>query len=115
AEGEDVIDVILEQMQGNREVEGMNLDLESYNAEVQFLNAANYGVPQRRERVFFVGNRVGEENPDFSEWASHRKPRQGSEKERMVKPKDDPLKVLDKKQRELPDFSENDALEFPNF
>ncbi len=30
-----------------------------YNVQVFLLNAASMGVPQRRERVFFIGNRMG--------------------------------------------------------
>ncbi len=33
-----------------------------YNVEIWTLNAANYGVPQNRERIFVVGNRLGSEN-----------------------------------------------------
>ncbi len=32
-----------------------------YSVEIWVLNAAEYGVPQLRERVFFVGNRLGKE------------------------------------------------------
>ncbi len=35
-----------------------------YVAEFKVLNAADYGVPQRRERVIFIGNRLGRKN-DF--------------------------------------------------
>ena len=30
-----------------------------YNVELWILNAANYGVPQTRERIFIVGNNLG--------------------------------------------------------
>ncbi len=30
-----------------------------YHVKVRILNAVNYGVPQYRERVFFIGNRLG--------------------------------------------------------
>jgi DNA (cytosine-5)-methyltransferase 1 len=32
-----------------------------YNIEAKVLNAADYGVPQARQRVFFIGNRIGKE------------------------------------------------------
>ena len=34
-----------------------------YRVNYQVLNAANYGVPQSRERVIIIGNRIGVENP----------------------------------------------------
>lgn len=41
-----------------------------YDMDVYVLNAADYGVPQTRERVIFVGNRIGVQNlypmPTFS-------------------------------------------------
>ncbi len=48
AEGERVIDIILRTF--------ANL---GYSVEVWLLNAAEYGVPQSRERVFIVGNCIG--------------------------------------------------------
>lgn len=34
-----------------------------YNVDAQLLNAAEYGVPQARERVVIIGNRIGVKNP----------------------------------------------------
>lgn len=34
-----------------------------YDVDYQVLNSADYGVPQARERVFIIGNRIGMENP----------------------------------------------------
>jgi len=34
-----------------------------YNVDYQILNAADYGVPQSRERVIIIGNRLGISNP----------------------------------------------------
>lgn len=40
-------------------------DFESigYRVDAKLLNAADYGVPQQRERVIIIGNRLGIENP----------------------------------------------------
>ena len=34
-----------------------------YKVDYKLLNAADYGVPQARKRVFIIGNRLGLENP----------------------------------------------------
>ena len=34
-----------------------------YKTDCNILNAANYGVPQYRSRIFFIGNRIGQDNP----------------------------------------------------
>ena len=34
-----------------------------YKVDYKLINAANYGIPQMRERVFIIGNRIGKENP----------------------------------------------------
>jgi len=34
-----------------------------YNIEARLLNSADYGVPQFRERVIIIGNRIGKKNP----------------------------------------------------
>ena len=34
-----------------------------YNVDAKLLNAAEYGVPQARERVIIIGNRIGIKNP----------------------------------------------------
>lgn len=34
-----------------------------YSVNYKLVNAANYGVPQARERVIIIGNRIGVENP----------------------------------------------------
>lgn len=68
--GESVIDVIVSEME----------DL-GYNVDYQVLNSANFGVPQKRERLFFIGNKVSADNPDLSNWHTHREPDDESEKQ----------------------------------
>lgn len=48
----DMVDEILERFQGI-----------GYMADYRVLNAAEYGVPQQRKRLFFIGNRLGMPNP----------------------------------------------------
>lgn len=69
SEGEPVVDIIREEMR----------DM-GYEVSVQLVDAADFGVPQHRKRVFFMGNRLGKENPDLDEWRSHREPEDDSEK-----------------------------------
>lgn len=33
-----------------------------YNVDVNILHSENYGIPQKRARVFFIGNRIGKKN-----------------------------------------------------
>lgn len=59
-EGGKVFDMIksdFENLQDN------NGNVIGYKVEAQVLNAAEYGVPQSRERVVIIGNRIGVENP----------------------------------------------------
>jgi DNA (cytosine-5)-methyltransferase 1 len=37
-----------------------------YRIDIQYKNAADYGVPQHRRRVFIIGNRIGVQNPNAS-------------------------------------------------
>lgn len=68
-EGKPVVDVIKSEME----------EL-GYNVTYTVLDAADFGVPQHRERLFFIGNRVGVENPDMEQWKTHRKPKTDDEK-----------------------------------
>lgn len=43
---------------------GYDLTIPSSKEKYRVLNAADYGVPQTRERVFLIANRIGEENPE---------------------------------------------------
>jgi DNA (cytosine-5)-methyltransferase 1 len=63
AEGRIVSDVIVSEMEGL-----------GYNVDVTVVDAANYGVPQRRKRAFFIGNRLNRDNPDLERWETHREP-----------------------------------------
>jgi len=67
--GKPVLSIILDAM---RDV--------GYRVDATVVNAVNYGVPQKRERLFIIGNRVGQENPDLQAWETHRKPRTPAEK-----------------------------------
>lgn len=102
-DGEQVVDVILEQMR----------DL-GYEADAQLLDAADYGVPQHRKRLFFVGNRIGADNPDMTEWETHREPR--NEEEKKIKYKRDPEALAGEDQSTLGGFAEDEEKEeFPTF
>ncbi len=52
-------------MEHGKVIEMIKKDFESlgYNVDARLLNAAEYGVPQARERVVIIGNRLGLENP----------------------------------------------------
>ena len=52
-------------MQGGNVMQLIFKDFQSigYNVNYKLLNAADYGVPQQRERIFIIGNRIGVENP----------------------------------------------------
>lgn len=58
-----------------------------YRVDVREVDAADYGVPQRRDRLFFFANRLGEDNPVPEEWVTHREP--VNDDERDLKPAPD--------------------------
>lgn len=66
------------------------LRVAGYRVSVQELNAANYGVPQQRNRLFFIGNRVGCDNPVMREWETHREPAHDREKNMKPRVREDP-------------------------
>lgn len=52
-------------MEKGRVIEMIKRDFEElgYNVDARVLNAAEYGVPQARERVVIIGNNIGVDNP----------------------------------------------------
>lgn len=54
-----VIEMIKNDFEGLVDENGKNL---GYKVNIKLLNAAEYGVPQARERVIIMGNRIGVEN-----------------------------------------------------
>ncbi|MDH5021819.1 DNA cytosine methyltransferase [Halobacterium rubrum] len=102
-DGEPVVEIIKDQM---RDI--------GYNVRVQVLDSADYGVPQHRNRLFFIGNRLDKQNPDMSQWETHRAPR--SEEEKEMKFKRDPSELTDENQETLGGFAEDeDHNRFPIF
>lgn len=102
-DGKPVVDIIKTQMQ--------NL---GYEVRVQVLDAADYGVPQHRNRLFFIGNRLGETNPDMTEWETHREPR--GEEEKQMTFRRDPSELTDESQQTLGGFSGDRTQQtFPQF
>ncbi|MFV0577975.1 MAG: DNA cytosine methyltransferase [Fusobacterium ulcerans] len=55
-----VFDMIKSDFENLKDADGKKI---GYKVEARILNAAEYGVPQARERVVIVGNRLGIENP----------------------------------------------------
>ncbi len=112
-EGKPVVDTIKQQMRGEREVADMDLDL-NYRVRVQLLDAADYGVPQHRKRLFFIGNSIGEDNPDMEQWETHRSPK--NEEEKQIKYKSDPSKRSEEDQHTLDGFvDDRDEEGFPTY
>lgn len=52
-------------LQNGKVIEMIKNDFASleYDVDVRLLNAADYGIPQQRERVIIMGNRLGIDNP----------------------------------------------------
>lgn len=55
-----VFEMIKSDFENLKDSEGKKI---GYKVEAKVLNAAEYGVPQTRERVIIIGNRLGLENP----------------------------------------------------
>jgi DNA (cytosine-5)-methyltransferase 1 len=97
-DGEDVVQIIEDEMR----------DL-GYWVKSQCLDAADFGVPQHRKRLFFIGSKEKSKLPDMKEWASHRPPK--NDEERMIKPKGNPMRI---KQGKLSDYTDEQP-EFPHY
>lgn len=69
ADGRNVVEHITSQME----------DI-GYEVTAQVVDAANFGVPQHRKRIFFIGNREGVVNPDLNDWRTHWEPERESER-----------------------------------
>ena len=59
-EGGKVFEMIKSDFENLKDADGKVI---GYKVEARVLNAAEYGVPQARERVVIIGNRIGVENP----------------------------------------------------
>jgi DNA (cytosine-5)-methyltransferase 1 len=102
-QGEPVVEIIKDQ-----------ISVIGYNVRVQLLDAADFGVPQHRSRLFFVGNRLNAENPDMAQWRTHREPK--NEREKKIKFKRNPEDLIGKNQSTLGGFAEEeDEPVFPSF
>ena len=78
-----------------------------YRVNATVVNARNFGVPQNRERLFIIGNRIGESNPDLDEWQTHRKPQTRREKKaRLLKGENS-----NQDQKTLEEFTDGDDSE----
>lgn len=97
-EGEDVVEIIEDEMR----------DL-GYSVKSQCIDAADFGVPQHRKRLFFIGSRENNKLPNIEDWASHRPPK--DDEERKIKPKGNPFRI---KQGELSEYT-NQQPEFPYY
>lgn len=58
-----VTEIILEEMESL-----------GYSADWFKVDAADFGVPQHRERLFFIGRRTDEDLPNLERWRTHREP-----------------------------------------
>jgi len=100
-DGENVVDVITDQMEGL-----------GYEVTVKLLDAADFGVPQHRKRLFFIGNRIGAENPDMDRWKTHREPKNEEEKQIKFNKAGGPN---EQDQESLTAFTEEEEKQFPHF
>jgi len=69
-----ITEIILEEM-----------DSIGYSANWMKVDSADFGVPQHRERLFFIGRREGRDLPDLKRWQTHREP--------VEREKDQPMDV----------------------
>lgn len=93
-----------ENMAGRRVVEIIKEQMETldYSVDVQYPDAADFGVPQHRKRTIFLGNRMGVENPKLSRWESHREPQRPAEK--LLKQRDGTAGSVERGQMTIDQF-----------
>ncbi len=101
--GRKVVEVIAEEM---KEL--------GYNVEYQLLDAADYGVPQNRERLFFIGSKT-DNIPDMKKWRTHTAPNSNSERRIKLKGRDEKhahqrtLQGLNEGKPSFPNFHKNSS------
>ncbi|WP_435319040.1 DNA cytosine methyltransferase [Haloarchaeobius sp. TZWSO28] len=78
ANGEPIVDLIREEME----------EL-GYSVNIEHVDAADFGVPQHRERLFFIGYRDGENRLNLKEWETHRPPVREREKDLKIRTEPD--------------------------
>lgn len=54
-----------------------------YSADWVKIDAADFGVPQHRERLFFIGRRTGDDLPDLERWQTHCEPTDQEQPQRI--------------------------------
>ncbi len=54
-----------------------------YTADWFLVDAADFGVPQHRKRLFFIGRRTGKNLPELNRWATHREPTDREKSQKM--------------------------------
>ncbi|MCO8256749.1 DNA cytosine methyltransferase [Haladaptatus sp. AB618] len=56
-----------------------------YHADWEVVDSADYGVPQHRKRVFFIGIRDEGDLPKLDQWKTHREPKTEQEREMQIR------------------------------
>ncbi|WP_247729571.1 DNA cytosine methyltransferase [Halovivax limisalsi] len=88
-----------------------------YHADWGVVDAADFGVPQYRNRVFFTGVRYGNTLPDLDQWRTHREPK--NEQERTMRIRREPGAFTDSSQTTfdtgpaLPPFTRGETTRLP--
>lgn len=80
-----------------------------YEVDVFEVDAADYGVPQHRNRVFFIGTQSGARDLDLDTWRTHREPESDSESMMRVRQEPDAFSPSD--QATLATFGDEEAAE----
>lgn len=96
AAGHPVLPIILEKMR----------DL-GYRVDATVVDAADFGVPQRRERLFIIGNRLDQSNPDLDRWMTHREAKNKQERQAKILSE----KLTNNDQKTLEEFATNELSE----